>query len=216
MKRLVTSLATLLMAIACCVSHASAQTITLIPVEDATGTGTSAAGPITSIGPLANFNIEAYAEDPHGMQRLAMEFDITSLPPANQIGSATLSWVHYIGAGTFDVHGYAGNGIIEVADMNLSNVLLPAVPVPDWIAMDVTSFVKGLVTSGESYAGFMGANTAPRDNHPKIYAKDALFSYQWPKLIVTQVPEPSTAMLAMIGMAACSSRRKNAQKSWTS
>jgi hypothetical protein len=207
MKRFAICLTTLL-AMGCAVSNASAQTITLIPVEDATGTGTSASGPITSIGPLGNFNIEAYAEDPFGMQRLAMEFDITSLPPANQIGSATLSWVHYFGAGTFDVHGYAGNGLIEVADMNLSNVLLPAVPVPGWIAMDVTAFVKGLVTSGESYAGFMGSNTELRANHPKIYAKDAMTFALQPKLIVTQVPEPATAMLAMIGLAAWSLRRK--------
>jgi hypothetical protein len=207
MNRFVICLVTL-MAIGCSVGNAYAQTITLIPVEDATGTGTSASGPITSIGPLANFNIEAYAEDPFGMQRLAMEFDITSLPPANLIGSATLSWVHYIGDGTFDVHGYVGNGTIEVADMNLSNVLLPAVPVPGWISMDVTSFVKGLVTSGESYAGFMGSNTALRANHPKIYAKDAIGFALHPKLIVTEVPEPATAMLVMIGLAAWSLRRE--------
>lgn len=190
----------------CC--SATAQTFTLFPTDDNFGTGSNLLGPIVGLGPAANANVDAYAQA-GAIRRLGMEFDITALPPAANIGSATLKWFHHLGTGTFDVYGYSGNGTVSVADLNnLSTLLLTAVPQANWGSMDVTTFIQSLKTSSASHAGFVGTSNSPISGHPHIKSSEWTVVELRPQLIITQVPEPSTAMMAMIGIAALSLRRQ--------
>jgi len=94
-------------------------------------------------------------------QRLAIEFDISDL---TVVRSAVLR-VFEISDDQVDasLYGYVGNGTIDLADLNnsnLTNLLIADVddgvvddPVP--VDLDVTAFVQSLVANGDDFAGFV-------------------------------------------------------------
>jgi CSLREA domain-containing protein len=94
-------------------------------------------------------------------QRLAIEFDISDL---SVVRSAVLR-VFEISDDQVDasLYGYVGNGTIDLADLNnsnLTNLLIDdvddgVVDDPTPVDLDVTAFVQSLVANGDDFAGFV-------------------------------------------------------------
>jgi hypothetical protein len=104
---------------------------------------------------------------PRAEFRSALEFDLSLLPADSVVNSATLTLSIYRN-GPFpsaEVHGYVGDGVVELEDMVVSN-LLTTFDVPDGsgfidISMDVSDFVQLLVQGGAEFAGFSIRGTSP-------------------------------------------------------
>lgn len=91
--------------------------------------------------------------------RTALEFDISTIPTGSVINSATLSFHAGCWEGERDIelHGYDGDGDIQLGDFALDGLVAGTTLNPTGvqaIVFDVQSFVAGLVTNGDSIAGF--------------------------------------------------------------
>lgn len=157
--------------------------------------------------------------------RGVFEFDISSIPTSSPVSSASFSlqpnFVGWAGNATVQVHGYTGNGAVDISDVGVSNVVTsflitsssPSVIVP--LVLDVTSFVQGLVNSGPGFAGFMLQSTleSSKNSVVRFYSVEVTHSNPtveaaWrPTLSVdftpaeTPVPEPATLLLLGTGLA---------------
>jgi len=94
--------------------------------------------------------------------RSALEFSLTSLTGPITINSATLRLVDAGTevAGTIQVHGYTGDGVVTLGDFGYSN-LLTSYNTTDTSSvirvhlLDVTSFIQDQIDANSSFSGFM-------------------------------------------------------------
>jgi hypothetical protein len=157
--------------------------------------------------------------------RIAMEFALSGISNAETIESATFSATSFGGERRegllqYALFGYPGSGILELwsgtegqllagpfeYDIDLSS--------PGLINIDVTAFVKSMVSAGGGYAGFVfrDVNTPPNfaTDRQLIVVQD---SPLWggdvpPSLSVTLVPEPAGPLLCALGALAYGLRRR--------
>lgn len=95
-----------------------------------------------------------------------------------------------------DIFGYVGNGTVELSDfwaVNLLDSISINDPIPalgSLVTIDVTSFISGLVNSGDLFAGF---NLQAASFNGGLRIPDGL-------LTITTVPEPPTVFILGLGL----------------
>jgi hypothetical protein len=147
---------------------------------------------------------------PFDQEAGGLEFDISALPDGALITSVTLTlfMMNTFGAETAVLHGFAGNGTVEGADLGVSNLLLgftvPAAGLQFQQDLDVpTAFLQGLVDAGELFAGFTLRNETPGGGSFTFFTIDSPTSALHPVLAVefqAAVPEPASLMLVGAGL----------------
>jgi hypothetical protein len=154
----------------------------------------------------ATVTLNAFFQEAAGL-----EFDISGVPQGAVITAVTLGLFFNntpaFGIGSGVLHGYAGNGSVEGADLGTNNLLLSfLVPtLGNQFALDLavqTSFLQGLVDAGELFAGFALRNETPGGGVFSIYTIDWGDPTVHPTLTVEfqAVPEPASLMLFGMGL----------------
>lgn len=161
-------------------------------------------------------------------ERSGVEFPLAAIPAGSIINSVTLrldpqgpvSTNIGLGAGeASEIHGYAGDGVIQVADLN-DSLLVGSItgPVANGQVLVVlsSSWLQGLVDASNPYAGLMFKGVPGPIQ--VLYSFDSAFSgvpvAERPTLIIETsdsapvIPEPSTMILFGTGVAATALRRR--------
>ncbi len=105
-------------------------------------------------GNLGSVNNNGYTS-----MRTAFEFDLSAAPAASQIASVTLTTEIKNGEGTrsIEIHGYSGDGTVQLADLTRDRLVSTASVGPSgrqYLTYDVTGFVTELLASGGTFVGF--------------------------------------------------------------
>lgn len=179
-----------------------------------------------------NFSLGTYSVDTTGPNiysellpadelRGILDFPINSIPVGSLVNSATLSlYVGFYGngtgvdgvTGTFQMCGYVGNGTIAANDWNNDGVVLQNFDLTvgsfGAVTFDVTTFVQELVSSGDSYSGFLIQGFTPYLEVGFVSSEGAGL-YPGPVLNVnfTPVPEPNVMTLLFIAGTMIAFRR---------
>ena len=189
-------------------STAQAASVTLSPVSLGTAEDQNKDGTFDTM----SGGLEASSTGANETYRGLLEFDLSAV--SGNVTSATLSlWTTFVGgvygAPAVEVHGYAGNGVVELSDAVVDN-LITTVTVPGssvLLNVNVTPFVQTLPT----YAGFMLRQV---DETIDIHAGFGFIDPQIPTLTINYSPVPippalylfGSGLLGLAGMA----RRKTA------
>jgi hypothetical protein len=147
-------------------------------------------------------------------ERFALEFALGALPADAIITAVTLT-LHLTGdpipgANSAEVHGYAGDGTIQAADLSVDNLLAGFLPVaPSFDIALGTLFLQNLVLAGEDFAGFTLRNVTIGGGVFNVWSVEAMAANR-PTLTVeyevTPIPEPGTLVLLGTALAACGRR----------
>jgi hypothetical protein len=91
--------------------------------------------------------------------RTAFEFSLSALPVGSRINSANLTMVllNFEGTRSIEVHGYTGDGVVQLSDLALNRLIGTASVGPNGVQtlfFDVTDFVADLVSNSRTFAGF--------------------------------------------------------------
>lgn len=91
--------------------------------------------------------------------RTVLEFSLASIPSSAVINSAVLKFPiqNFVGSRLIQLHGYAGDGAIQLGDFAHDGLLgeAPVGPTGDQnLSIDVSAFVAGLAATSGSFAGF--------------------------------------------------------------
>jgi hypothetical protein len=149
------------------VHPAGAAIIKANPIEDQSANDANRDGVWDTLNPANENALLVYNGGQTYDFRVAMEFDVRSVPRYAHVDLATL-FLKYDGANghqakAMRVNGYAGDGQLTLADFNVpTNPVAPlqdsfAPPGGYWL-INVTPFVQSLVDQRQSYAGFMLEN----------------------------------------------------------
>ncbi len=201
---------------------ATGETISIIPEFDWSASDSSGPGTVRDGIFDAFFNeeddslIRAFNGNSSEI-RGALEIPLTSVPRVAVIETATL-FLKTSGrgqgpsvTGSVSLHGYAGNGVADLADFSADNLLTtwPAefpLELPP-LSTDVTDFVHSLRDAHVSHAGFTLRAT------PGIFygVASTEFGYEpyTPRLEITYspIPEPGSGMLILLCAVMAATRR---------
>lgn len=120
-----------------------------------------------------------------------LEFNIKTIPNARYIDQVSLKLGWFSGSTktpSTSLYGYTGNGSFNTEDIYQTNHLI-ASGLSSLYSVDVTSFVKDLVSNSKSYAGFLLVETKDDTNR----------NYGYFALDIHSVPEPYTMSLLLLG-----------------
>lgn len=187
--------------------QASAQVMVFNPVSVMSGTDGQFAPPIQRDGVFDQLwgGSPSASLLPNNLtdSRFALEYNISTIPANSTIVLATLTFAEIVDSPltVIQLHGYAGDGVVDLHDMVANNLLLPDISDGNigTTVLPVTSFITSLVNQGAPFAGFMCRDV--QDTQTLL----GLNYYQIgdsPTLSVsfTVVPEPS--IFALLGVSA--------------
>lgn len=134
-----------------------ADVITLNSVSVATGVDNGPQDGVFdsfTIGNLGSVNNNGFTSF-----RTNFEFSLSDLPAGSTINSAklTMHLRNFEGIRALAVHGYAGDGTVQLGDFAVNGLVATAsvdASGTQILILDVTSFVADLVADGETFAGF--------------------------------------------------------------
>jgi hypothetical protein len=138
-------------------ASASADVVNLSSVSAATAVDN---GPEDGVFDFIDpFNLGAVDDNGFTSFRTALEFDLSALPSGSTVHSAqlTLSLDNFEGVRSIHVHGYAGDGTVNLGDFSLDALVGTATVSPtgaQLLSFDVTGFVSSLEATGRKFAGF--------------------------------------------------------------
>ena len=142
------------------VAPASAATLSVLATVDQTIQDIGDDGVPDGLGPAGDPFLRVFGTG--ATWRAALEFSLGALPSTSTLTSATLRLVDggVQESEIIEIHGYAGDGVITLADGTINNfidsyLVLGTTGTPNPHLVDVTAFVQGLLTSGANFAGFM-------------------------------------------------------------
>jgi hypothetical protein len=165
-----------------------------------------------SLGPMPGTGFE---------ERFAMEYSLAGLPEGAVITSSTLTLHLPVLPGalgqTSEIHGYAGDGTVQGADLSVDNFLTSFTP--NALTLDIgidPEFLQNLLLSGEAFAGLALRNVTMGGGVFTVWTVDGPAATDPTLEIVYEVvPEPGTLLLAGTALAACGRRmfrRASAQR----
>jgi hypothetical protein len=202
-------------------ANAGATTITITATTSDRGFDTAPPRDVYE-GVYGNPSVTLVDEDPIGAmlfhnERTAVEFPLAGIPAGSVIDSVSLRLSDIFNGssgGQVEVHGYVGDGAIQVGDLMVSNLVgslvLPA-PDPTTVVLSA-SWLQTLIDSSDPFAGLMFKGTPT--------STQVLFSFAGtfsgipvasrPTLTVELqdqvIPEPGTIILFGTGMLLAASR----------
>lgn len=150
--------------------------------------------------------------------RTALEFNLSSIPPNSTILSATLDvFLGFVeGTRSLMLHGYAGDGSVQLADFSRNGFVAGALLPPGGsteLMLDATGFIQGLVNGGNAFAGFN------LREDPANVPNFTVFGIEMNGVVAPQlsinfvpVPEPSVMGLLGIGLLSLMLLGKNAKR----
>jgi hypothetical protein len=196
-------------------SDASAASIVLTPDDDRRGLFVE--GLDTEFHLQINGGQDTVTFNPGPMpgmgfeERFALEFALGALPAGATIVSSTLTLHLPVlpggGMQTAEVHGYAGDGTIQGADLSTTNFL--TVFHPDALSIVIpidAAFLQGLLSAGEGFGGFAIRNVTVPGGVFTVWTVDGPAATE-PTLAIeylenSAVPEPATLLMVGTALAA--------------
>jgi hypothetical protein len=203
-------------AVALCTGRSAADSIAVRPAFDLWGVDESRDGdfdqlPSNSVANLVGGGTNGLSTD----FRSAIEFPLASIPASMRVDSAFLVLTRVLttsgGTSFMDmyIHSYPANGGFNLADLLTDNPVagpfrLNSDSVPDRFEIDVSAAVRSLHTSRATHAGFtLRAENVPADAFVVQFGsmENPVDSNRPTLLVAYSVPEPSTCILFMVGVA---------------
>jgi len=143
---------------------------------------------------FAPFNLGSVNNNGWTSLRTAFEFDLSGVPTGSTITSAQLimDLSNWGGARTIQVHGYAGDGTVQLADFARDALLATAGVNPTGtqrLTLDVTSYVGGLAASGQTFAGFNVREEPANDVNYVVMNLEGVTAGYFPQLSIEFTPE---------------------------
>lgn len=204
---------TLVAALVCAVSPADADLIPIICDIDAFTSSTDNYQTPTNIStPIEGNSLSVSRTDPFET-RAALEFDISSLPPAGyEITAANLVLYASDSNQMVAVHGQTGNGAIESGDFTFDGHIRDFDPVSDpglepaENVIDVTAFIQAAAAGPAPYVVFQLRELHNQEFNSFLSTDNSIWSLPGgpfdprPRLDVTTAPIPEPATLSLLGL----------------
>ena len=175
--------------------------------------------------PVVQITTPPLGVQPASEERTAVEFPLDAIPPGSSIDSVTLRLSPFgdalnigLGAGEVSaIHGYAGDGLIQVADLMDATLVGSIVgPTPNGLLMVplALGWFQSLIDAESAFAGLMFKGVP--GPIAVIYTFDPAYSAvpvaERPTLSVEYhegvIPEPGTVVLIASGLAALGRLRR--------
>jgi hypothetical protein len=136
--------------------------------------------------------------------RTALEFNISSIPAGSSIVFATLDlrFVFVEGTRSLMLHGYAGDGTIQLDDFSRNGFVAGAVLPPGGnteLMLDATGFIQGLVNSHNAFAGF-NLREDPANVPNFTVFRIEMTGPAAPLLSINFVPVPEPSVICLLGL----------------
>jgi len=108
---------------------------------------------------IVSTTVGSVMDNEYSSLRTALEFSLASIPSSAVINSAVLKFPiqNYTGSRLVELHGYAGDGAVQLGDFAFNGLLGTATVDATGLqslSIDVTSFVAGLAATSGAFAGF--------------------------------------------------------------
>lgn len=150
--------------------------------------------------------------------RTALEFNLSSVPFGSTVHAATLTLRPGFIEGTrsLALHGYAGDGTVQLMDFSVDGLVAHAIltsTTSDALVLDATGFITGLISRGEGFAGFNLREAPANLLNFGVIGIDMTGSTA-PRLFIeyVPVPEPSGVCLLGIGLMSLILLNKNSRQ----
>ena len=158
-------------------------------------------------------NVVQVLNVPRFEDRGVIEFNVSNLSPSLTLAELRLSAFNANGPFplAIDVYAYAGDGVLSLADWS-AGAFVTSFPYSGQssVTLDVTAAVRGLVSAGQSFAGFNLRFERPSDidrNGPYVAFTSLATSDRPPSELIVRdgpSPVPGPGGLALCGLAALS------------
>jgi hypothetical protein len=186
-----------------CATHvfaacASAELLRISPSDDNYGRDFQRDGQFDMLGNPASEVLFVWISATIGEERAGFEFDLANVPHGAQIITAHFNASYQASGGPpgsrISWHGYAGDGVVSLDDLELSNVLANTSAFVGDYSIDVTPHLRSLHASGVPFAGF-SIRAESEIQSTWVSSESSGFPSLRPRLELTfVVPEPGTAL----------------------
>jgi hypothetical protein len=133
--------------------------------------------------------------------RGALEFDLgaVAIPTGYTLDSVKFNIYSSVANQNIGMHGYSGDGFINILDFTVDNEIATFDPEPNgWNTVTVTDFVTGLLDGNDAYAGFQLRELVNGEITSFFSSESDRPPYL--ELHYILVPEPTTLALLSLGL----------------